>query len=526
MANDFIFEQVNPGESIQIRSEYTNYTHQEFNDSSAPHPEIPRMDSSNSDSFNYGSNGKSPTKAKAEERIVPIKLLETGETIMPSFTTLEDPQPPDWSTFSKMNKAKERQVPLKVEPQPSATNSDSRPGSSAATSPNNTQDRGRERSKTSPAKDGSTPRSSSAKNKVRFDLNEERQEQRSSSTTTERRSSSVETVTRKTTTSTTSTVGGKPPSMPRSSARQSARGATSNGDYGSQPRWRTQSAERSSSTPLVSPGTERTLQEIDRDINQIWRELQELEKLPNGTVRARTSPARTPPPPRPASAGSQVPIQPVKVKAGYVSASPKYSTEVVNRPTTPTSSSAATPPSRSRTIWDMESSSSSHTPPPPPRTTLTPATPVNLSTSKTSAPSSTPTTATSDFKAAMASPLMMRPPPPPIPPHLRPSTIKMAPIARDESLHDLGESKSPSTVSFYDNEYSPASGKFKGFPYIDGAPPNNHHKTTRRSSKSPTKDPNSQNKDDASNNFSVLVDKSTQTQDDKTKSSKDNCAIL
>ena len=46
---------------------------------------------------------------------MPIKLLETGESIMPTFTTLENPQPPEWSTFSKLNKAKERHVPLNVE---------------------------------------------------------------------------------------------------------------------------------------------------------------------------------------------------------------------------------------------------------------------------------------------------------------------------------------------------------------------------------------------------------------------------
>ena len=53
--------------------------------------------------------------------------------------------------------------------------------------------------------------------------------------------------------------------------------------------------------------------------------------------------------------------------------------------------------------------------------------------------------------------------------------------------------------SAYDNnEYSPASGKFKGFPYIDGAP--------RKRSESPS---NKQN-----NNFSLLVDKSSQTDGD------------
>ena len=114
-------------------------------------------------------------------------------------------------------------------------------------------------------------------------------------------------------------------------------------------------------------GTERQLQEIDRDINQIWKELQELEKLPNGnyvrqaaTVAAApssaTTRARTPPPSRPSSANSQaVPIQPVKIKAGYIEpvkikagyigASPKYSEPVKSTITSTSKYSEQTPPS-------------------------------------------------------------------------------------------------------------------------------------------------------------------------------------
>ena len=492
-----------PEESVQIRTEFTNYTHQEFNDTD---PEIPRMDS-DAEPKAKKSPSSEEAKMKIEQRIVPIKLLETGETIMPSFTALEDPQPPEWSTFSKMNKAKERQVPLNVE----------------NGSPSN---RGRETSRSTPEKQ-QPPRpqsrsSSAKKNTVRFDLNDGEHSERSEHTTTERRSSSVETVTRKTT---TNTVGGKPPSMPRSSVRSTTRTSTAPNENH---RWRPQSAERpASATPLISPGTERTLQEIDRDINQIWRELQELEKLPNGTYRTRTPPragagttvgssstpigARTPPPPRPASASGQLPIQPVKVKAGYtaVSASPKYSEPLNRTGLAEQIKPPATPPTR-RTIWDMDQNTTT-APSLPSAASLPPtiASPISASVNKPKAEM--------EFKAPVTSPLM-RPPPPPIPPHLRPSTIKMAPIARDESLHDLGDSKSPSTVSFYDNEYSP-SGKFKGFPYIDGAPP------SRRRSKSPTKDPNSQKSVDSSNNFTVSVDKSTQTQDEKQKS-KDACTIL
>ena len=60
------------------------------------------------------SNPKNSSE-NSSQRIVPIQVVETGETLMPTFTKLEDPQPPPWSTFSKLNKAQEREVPLKME---------------------------------------------------------------------------------------------------------------------------------------------------------------------------------------------------------------------------------------------------------------------------------------------------------------------------------------------------------------------------------------------------------------------------
>ena len=107
----------------------------------------------------------SPTKKVSNEnsessRIVPIQMVETGETLMPTFTKLEDPQPPPWSTFSKLNKAPEREVPLKMEAEATEVN--------GGTTGN--EARGRERAE--------TPQ----KTKVRFDLNEEQK------LTTERRS--------------------------------------------------------------------------------------------------------------------------------------------------------------------------------------------------------------------------------------------------------------------------------------------------------------------------------------------------
>jgi hypothetical protein len=519
-------------ETIQIKAEFTNYTHQEFNDTNINDPEIPRMDNNAAtDKDEQPSSAAAKEAAAAAERIVPIRLADTGETIMPTFTKLEDPQPPDWSTFSKKNKAKEREVPLNVHPRPPAGDESK-------------DERGRERAKASHQHHhggvGGRASSNGKKNTVRFDLNES--EEKTTSSSTEKRSSSVETYHRKQTTTTTSS---KPPTMPRATARPPNREAAA-----AQPRWRPASAERPSSTTPMSPNTERTLQEIDRDINQIWKELQELEKLPNGNVpsaAATTQRSRTPP--RSASANSNLPVTPVRVRASYtatpMSASPlrKYSASNGNSTTTnneakvtfsplTASVSSGTPSSQRRTIWDTESTPSSNPPTPlmskklpdppeqssgggeptaadaaavsagfMPRRPQEPTRPGNVHPSWRSNSAPRPAAATTTTTPVMMGRL------PPVPPHMRPQPLKLAPMARDESFYDL-DSKSPSNASCYDNQLDP---NFKGFPYIDGAP-------NKRRSSSPLKgDPN---------NFSVLVDKSTQTAVDDKHKSKDACVIL
>ena len=92
----------------------------------------------------------------------------------------------------------------------------------------------------------------------------------------------------------------------------------------------------------------------------------------------------------------------------------------------------------------------------------------------------------------------------------------MAPIAWDESCYDIG-STSPSVTSAYDNDLAETPNvNYKGFPYIDGAP----------SRKQPQK-MEVQEAAKASNNFSLLVDKSTQTPEEKLqRKAKEACAIL
>ena len=112
----------------------------------------------------------------------------------------------------------------------------------------------------------------------------------------------------------------------------------------------------------------------DRDINQIWRELQELEKLPNGGYRPRSTPPYA----------TATPITPVKVKASYVA-----------KPMT------VTPTTQRRTIWDYEQENNSK---------------VEANASPVSRP-----------------PRSQLPPPPPLPPHLRPSQPpKSVTIGKDQ----------------------------------------------------------------------------------------------
>ena len=100
-------------ETIERRSEFTNYSHQEFIENPTS-PEIPRFDAK-ANSRNMPSENSKPF---VKERVIPITLENTGKTITPCFTKLEDPQPPEWSTFSQRNmsnqNAKENIIPIRM----------------------------------------------------------------------------------------------------------------------------------------------------------------------------------------------------------------------------------------------------------------------------------------------------------------------------------------------------------------------------------------------------------------------------
>lgn len=105
--------QKNREETIERQAEFTNYSHQEFIDNSSS-SEIPRFDTKPNSRKMPSENSKPFVK----ERVIPITLENTGKTIIPLFTKLEDPQPPEWSTFSQKNvsnqNAKESIIPIRM----------------------------------------------------------------------------------------------------------------------------------------------------------------------------------------------------------------------------------------------------------------------------------------------------------------------------------------------------------------------------------------------------------------------------
>ena len=105
--------QKNQEETIETKSEFTNYSHQEFIENPTA-KEIPRFDSKH---LNKNMPSES-SKTSVKERVIPITLEDTGQTVIPSFTKLEDPQPPEWSIFSQRNvsnqNTKENIIPIRM----------------------------------------------------------------------------------------------------------------------------------------------------------------------------------------------------------------------------------------------------------------------------------------------------------------------------------------------------------------------------------------------------------------------------
>ena len=113
-----------PDETMEIRTEFTNYTHTEYPDGSSAASPIPIPKEEKRRRRRSTSQTKTTTTetvTKTTERIVPITLAN-GDNFMPKFTTLDDLEPPEWSAFSPKNRAqntdqKETVVPIRMEQQ-------------------------------------------------------------------------------------------------------------------------------------------------------------------------------------------------------------------------------------------------------------------------------------------------------------------------------------------------------------------------------------------------------------------------
>ncbi|TRY74941.1 hypothetical protein TCAL_16817 [Tigriopus californicus] len=252
-----------PDETMNIKTEFTNYCHQEFPDKSPEAFETrkgrSRRKSGMSPSF---SENSTPTK----ERIVPIQL-ETGEKFMPKFTQLDDLEPPEWSAFSPKYKPsnqtipspkpgqspvksvlKQESIPFKEKIVPIRVEGVEPPIPKPRTSPASVLDSPR-RSALDRSKDRGGKKSTEKRvhHTVRFNVDEDPYEDvlpQSPSVAKTTRSSSLDSKNR----------NHLPPNGTSSSERTRHRSGGS--------------------------ATEKTLHEIDCDINKIWKELQELETFP------------------------------------------------------------------------------------------------------------------------------------------------------------------------------------------------------------------------------------------------------
>ena len=285
--------QRDPDETMEIKAEFTKFCEQQFPDTAnnkpatppPPPPPPPPRDHNNVNS----------------ERVVPIKL-DSGEDFMPTFTKLDDIKTPEWFGTSASpqsspsmqqqqqsdRKEVNRPVPIRVTSSSSREASPSRRTTTTTTKKTLTKRSSREKSS----------KSSRVQHTVRFKDEEEEMEAAdeadNNKKTPPKRSSSLETA-----------------------RRQKIR---------TNPRERHLSASNNNNNNTEG---EKTLHEIDRDINKIWQELQELDSLPSD---AHKSPFRAP-----------TAVTPVKIRT-YNTPEP---TSVMSTATT--TAAAPPPPVRSTT---------------------------------------------------------------------------------------------------------------------------------------------------------------------------------
>lgn len=432
---------------MEIQTEFTNYCHQEFNDEDEEQV-AKNLAGSGRSRHRSGKgdededNAPPSSPGSDEERVVPIRLAN-GEKFIPKFTRLDDLDPPEWSSFSPKKRVgksngenevrheetlKERQQHEKQE----CNNVESKAGAAGdcgVGSPFRMKEtlvpirvvEEQEQHRTSSKREKEELNS---REKRLFD--EEGEEKTIFTEKSERREkedredqTSTRRTTRTTTDKTTKSMQEKKVQHTvRFNVDEAKHGESRSSSLDSKNRMPMQSNLKPArvrhksgggipSKPVVAgdPNTEKALHEIDRDINKIWRELQQLD-----TMRP-TVPPPAPPPSRGATAmhrSSPTPATPVKIRT-YTTPTPQASPFV-----------KSTPPPSPKVHQDrqqqVDRSSSSSTPPPPlsrvtppPSWAKMPSSPSPLA---TNAMWGTPTRATV-ASASPTPPTVIASPPPP-----------------------------------------------------------------------------------------------------------------
>ena len=265
--------QRDPDETMEITTEFTNYCHQEFDDSISGTPSPFSSPKSRKEQQRSSSKNESDSE---KERIVPI-VMENGDTFMPTFTSLDDVEPPpEWSAFNAANRPKkgdrlvEKNIPIVTE-QTDRDESIVRKFSRATSSSSREESPVRSTTKRTTSRQCREKMTKSHEKRVQHSVRFVDEED--SGPDSKKRSSSLDGRKR------------QPPQSSASPKKSNLRERHRSGGH---------------SVRNDSSQQEKTLHEIDRDINKIWRELQELDAFPNmsskpsisSSISSRLSPAR------------------------------------------------------------------------------------------------------------------------------------------------------------------------------------------------------------------------------------------
>ena len=282
-----------PDETMEVRTEFTNYCHTQFDNGGDSAAGDGKKSPSSTKEINSKTTTKTTTTKTTKERIVPI-TLDNGENFVPTFSKLDDIELPEWSAFNPKNRParnngeedgeppKEKFVKINLE---GSENKAEEVPTMRVKKPTNGKTTERITSITTTTTSSAT--SSRESSPIRAAKKTQRQSR-------ERLTKSHEKRVQHTVRFLDEEEGGGEQGGKRSSSldggsSKSGGGTSRKSNLASPMKKPARERHRSgpaSQQPQQSPTSpERALHEIDRDINKIWRELQELESLPSAATR-------------------------------------------------------------------------------------------------------------------------------------------------------------------------------------------------------------------------------------------------